>query len=91
MITIATLRKGNNHEQIYYINKYKAYRNTTYNGNNVRFLMTKTLITEELVIITTITVIKLPYRQNSMEENKQTNKQTNLTWLRNWSSKRAYK
>ena len=79
MITIATLRKGNNHEQIYYINKYKVYRNTTYNGNNVRFLMTKTLIAEELVIITTITVIKLPYRQNSMEENKQTNKQTNLT------------
>ena len=41
--------------------------------------MTKTLIAEELVIITTITVITLPYRQNSMEENKQTNKQTNLT------------
>ena len=72
---MATLRKGTITSKYSYTNKYKAYRNTTYNGNNVRFLITKILITEELIIITAITVIKLAYRQNSMEKNKQTNKQ----------------
>ena len=42
---------------------------------------------EELVIITMITVIKFTYRGNSMEK-KQTNKQANLTRLKNWSGKR---
>ena len=53
--------------------------------------MTKTLIIvimEELVIITIITVIKLTYRRNSMGRKS---KQTNLTWLRIWSGKRAQK
>ena len=85
MKTIASLRKGNNNEQIYNINNTKRNRNTNNNGNNndnVRFLMTKILIIvimEELVI-TIITVIELIYRRNSMEkkekekESKQANK-----------------
>ena len=50
--------------------------------------MTKKLIIviiKDLVMIAIIIVIKLTYRQNSMEEKKNENKQTNLTWLRNWS------
>ena len=67
------------------INNNKKNKNTNNNDNNddnVRLLMTKRLIlviTEELVLITVITAIKLTYRQNSMEKknkNKENNKQT---------------
>ena len=63
-------------------NKSRNTNDNDRNDDNVKFLMTKTLIiviVEELVIITITTVIKLTDRRDSMErENKQANKQT---WL----------
>lgn len=47
---------------------------------------------EDLLIITIVTVLKLTYRVNSIKtkikrkrKRQKTNKETSLTWLRNWS------
>ena len=75
LLTIATLRKETIANICSNISNVRKNRNTNNNGNNndnVRFLMKNILIIvimEELVT-TIVTIIKLTYRQDSMEAKK---------------------